>query len=110
MKTFKLFLSILFCLSLSTVVLAQNKVKTEIFTVGGVCDMCKARIENAARLKGVVAATWNIQTHKLTLKYDPAKTNADAVQKAIAAVGHDAGKYKAADKSYNSLSSCCKYR
>lgn len=33
----------------------------------------------------------------------------DDIQKAIAKVGHDAGKHKASDEVYDRLPGCCKY-
>lgn len=116
MKTIKLFLAVLLTVALGNSAMAQTApktktaVKTEVFNVGGKCDMCKARIEKAAKIDGVVAAAWDKSTKKLTLTYDPAKVKTEAVLKAIAAVGHDAGTFKATDKAYNSLPGCCKYR
>jgi copper chaperone CopZ len=113
-------------LSVSTLVMAQqpasnasNKpaivqksasTKTETFLVGGKCDMCKARIEKTAKVAGVSKADWNKQTKKLTLTYDPSKVKVSTVQKALAAVGHDAGPVKADDAVYAKLPGCCKYR
>lgn len=87
----------------------NDKTKTESIKVQGNCDMCKARIEKAAKTEGVTSATWDSKTDLLTLNYDPSKTSADAVAKKIAAVGHDTEKYKAEDKVYNALPGCCKY-
>lgn len=78
--------------------------------VSGKCDLCKTRIEKAAKIDGVSKADWSDETKLLTLAYDPSKVNSDEVQKKIASVGHDTEKYKADDKSYNSLPGCCKYR
>lgn len=83
--------------------------KTETFKVYGNCESCKARIEKAAKIEGVFKAEWNKDTKLLTLVFDPTKAKSDDVQKKIAAVGHDTEKYKADDKTYNSLPSCCKY-
>jgi len=93
-------------------VAAQAKTVKATFNVnGGHADMSKPRIENAAKkVPGVISAKWNAKTHKLALIYDNAKTNPLKVQKAIAAVGHDAGNVKAPDAVYNKLPSCCKYR
>jgi|SRR5665647_1656634 len=114
MKTIKLFLAVILSVALGTAVVAQtpskSTVKTEVFNVGGKCEMCKARIEKAAKIDGVVKAVWEIKTKKLTLTYDPAKVKTDVVLKAIAAVGHDTDKFKATDKVYKSLPGCCKYR
>lgn len=116
MKTIKLFLAIILSVALGTSAVAQTPakskavVKTEVFNVGGKCSMCKTRIEKAATVTGVSKAVWDSKTQKLSLTYDPAKVKTDAVKKALAAVGHDAGAFKSTDKVYNSLPGCCKYR
>jgi mercuric ion binding protein len=84
--------------------------KTETIKVSGNCELCKARIEKAAKVDGVSKAEWNQNTKLLTLVYNPKVVTSDAVQKKIASVGHDTEKYKADDKVYNSLPGCCKYR
>lgn len=83
--------------------------KTETFKVSGNCDMCKARIEKAAKVTGVTKAEWSDQTQLLTLVYEPSKVKTDDVLKKIAAVGHDTPKFKADNKTYNALPGCCKY-
>ena len=84
--------------------------KTETLKVSGNCDMCKARIEKAAKLDGVSKAEWDTKSKILSVTYDPAKTNIDQVSRKVAAAGHDNEKVKADDKAYSSLPSCCKYR
>ena len=89
---------------------SQN-IKQSIFNVSGNCGMCKSRIEKAAKsVKGVSSAVWDMKTKKIDVKYDAKLTNPDAIQKVIASVGHNAGKYKATDEVYNALPECCLYR
>ena len=116
MKTLKFFIATVFAVILGANSFAQTHdhskmaaSKSETIKVWGVCELCKDRIEKAAKIEGVTKADWNIKTNLLTLVYDPSKVTSDAVQKKIAAVGHDTQKYKADDKVYNSLPSCCKY-
>jgi len=79
--------------------------------VGGLCDMCKDRIETAAlSVKGVESANWEIESQMLHLNFDAAQTNSDEIQKAVAKVGHDTEKYKAPDDVYKDLPGCCLYR
>jgi membrane fusion protein, copper/silver efflux system len=83
----------------------------EIFEVSGLCEMCKERIETAAKsVKGVVSASWDIDTKKLDVQFDSTVTALEPVQKAIALAGHDNGKFKAPDEVYNKLPECCLYR
>ena len=89
----------------------EAKTVKTVFPVGGLCDMCKARIEKtAAGQAGVVSAKWNIKTKKMALVYDDKKINVKKVQKALVAVGHDTGGMKATAQAYNKLPQCCKYR
>jgi len=81
------------------------------FKVYGSCEMCKERIESAAKsVKGVVSASWNSNNKMVQLQTDAAIGNSDVIQKAIAAVGHDTEKFKAPDKVYMELPDCCLYR
>jgi len=89
----------------------SSDIKQTSFAVSGNCGMCKDRIEEAAKsVKGVLTAGWNSKSKKIEVSYDGSLESVAAIQKAIAKVGHDNGKYKADDKVYNSLPACCKYR
>jgi Cu(I)/Ag(I) efflux system membrane fusion protein len=82
-----------------------------MMNVQGLCEMCKDRIEKAAKsVGGVTSASWDLNTKQLHLEFDPNKTSSDAVAKAIAAAGHDTEKYKADQATYDTLPACCKYR
>lgn len=88
----------------------QSKSVTDTISVAGKCEMCKSRIETAAKIKGVTEAVWSPETGKLIVKYNSSETTVDEIQKKVAAIGHDTEKYKADDKSYNILPGCCKYK
>lgn len=84
--------------------------KTVSFTVAGKCDMCKKRIDTAAKaVTGVLEASWEVESKELTVKLDTEKTSMEEVQKAVAAVGHDTEAFKAADETYENLHACCNY-
>ena len=55
-------------------------------------------------------ANWNSKTKQLALVFDDKSTSAEKVQKAIAAVGYDAGDVKASKAAYDKLPGCCKYQ
>lgn len=82
---------------------------TETFKVWGNCDLCKSRIEKAAKVEGVTNADWSTKTKLLTVTFDPSKTNKDALSKKNASVGHDTEKYKATDDVYAKLPGCCHF-
>ncbi|MDR0749385.1 MAG: efflux RND transporter periplasmic adaptor subunit [Tannerellaceae bacterium] len=82
-----------------------------VINVQGLCEMCKDRIEKAAKaVKGVSTASWNKENKELRLSFDPAQTNPEAISKAVAKAGHDTDKDKAAQAVYDALPGCCKYR
>ena len=90
---------------------AQNKNARASIEVDGVCLMCKDRIEKACiTTKGVKSAVWNVDTHELKLIFDERKTNLNAIQESIVAVGHDTKDLIATDEAYASVHPCCKYR
>lgn len=104
MKIYLLIIASAFC----TTVFAQKPITTT-FKVSGNCNMCKKHIEKAAMTMGVAGATWNKDTKKLLLTYDPAKISADKVQQNIAAAGYDTEKFAADEKAYKALDECCQY-
>ena len=90
---------------------ASAKTVKTTFEVKGNCGMCQKRIEATAKgVKGVTSARWNKDTGELSLVYDNKQTSPEKVQKALANVGHDTGKFKADDAVYSKLPGCCKYR
>ena len=79
--------------------------------VKGSCDMCKERIEKAAKgVNGVLSAHWDKDTQMIHLQYNPQKTSPKAISKAIAKVGHDTDMDKADKAVYDKLPACCHYR
>jgi len=86
-------------------------VQKATFGVSGNCEMCKDRIETAASsVKGVSTAVWDVKTKKIDVEYMGPLASIDIIQKAIAKAGHDTGKYKADNKTYQGLPECCLYR
>ena len=86
-----------------------SELKTIEFFVAGNCDMCRARIEKAAKtVGGVQEAVWDKETKQLTIKVSGTTTKMD-VEKAIAKSGHDTKTAKADNKKYESLPGCCHY-
>lgn len=82
---------------------------TDTIKVNGECGMCKNRIQKALKLEGIASANWNTETKLLTVTYISAIITNEAIQKKVAAVGHDTEKYQAEDAVYNKLPGCCKY-
>jgi copper chaperone CopZ len=111
MKTVKGIIIAILAIVITLSVYSQSATtKTETLKVSGNCEMCKARIEKAAKIDGVTKAEWSIKAKTLTATFDPAKTSIDAIGKKIAAAGHDNDKAKATNVVYEKLPSCCLYR
>ena len=88
----------------------SNKNQEIEFFVGGNCEMCKTRIEDASlAINGVIKADWDIESKILSLSFDTSKTSKLDIEKAIAKVGHDSKEVKSDDATYNELPECCKY-
>ncbi len=100
---------LLVALTLTTKVFSQEK-DTARFHVSGECGQCKQRIENALKIKSIYSADWEVATKMLTVVYDPAKINLEAIHEKVAAVGHDTELKKAKDAVYAALPACCLYR
>lgn len=108
MKTSCMFIAFIFALFLTTPSVAQD-LNRETVKVWGNCGMCKKNIETAALAAGAEEADWNIKKKKLTVGYNPAKTNMTAIQKAVAEAGYDTKDMTASQEAYDKLHSCCKY-
>lgn len=81
------------------------------FAAKGACEMCKQRIETAAKsVAGVQSARWELANQTIHLQYNPTETSVDAISKAIAKVGHDTEHDKANQAVYDKLPACCQYR
>ncbi len=88
----------------------SNKPVTIKITVGGTCDMCKARIEKTVDVKGVKYAEYVLANHELEITYVPSKISEIEIHKLLNSVGHDTNKSKATDEQYDKIHHCCKYR
>jgi outer membrane receptor for ferrienterochelin and colicins len=90
--------------------ISSSKIDTVLIKVFGNCELCKERIEQAAKGKGVKTAVWNIDSKMLMLIYNSSLTSRDKVLQRIADAGHDSELKKAKDVVYNGLPGCCLYR
>lgn len=111
MKTITSFLAIIMAVSFISVSHAQStaKLSTETLAVWGKCEMCKARIEKAAKAAGATAADWNVETKMLAITFPVEKTSSAIIEQKIAGVGHDTKNLTAPNLAYDKLEGCCKY-
>ena len=92
---------------------AQNRNNTDTavsFKVFGACEMCKQRIENAVKGKGVKKAVWDVNTKQIDVVFNSNAVSLEKIQNRIVAAGHDLENKKAKDLVYNELPECCHYR
>lgn len=88
----------------------KNKNAKHITEVNGNCEQCQKRIQKAAySVPGVKSASWNIETHQLTVVINEEKCSMTEVKKAIAKIGHDTDIVKSTKEDYENLHHCCKY-
>jgi hypothetical protein len=111
MKTFRITLVALALLAWAahSAQAQTSKMTTDTVHVYGNCGMCEKTIEGAAYKKGEAEADWNKTTKQAVITYDASKTSLDDVLKRIAESGYDNVKFRAPDKAYNKLHTCCKY-
>lgn len=99
----------MFFVLLLTSVFSFAQAVTEQFLVKGNCNMCKARIETAAKKAGAISANWSAENQTLTMVLDESKVTCDTILKQVAEAGHDNEKFKAPDGVYKALPACCLY-
>ena len=103
-------ISLIIVLFIATTMSVYAENKTEKINVNGKCEMCKTRIETAAKsLNGVRSALWDQETKNLKVTYDDKKTSTQQIQTSIAMIGHDTQLFSANDKKYAELPGCCNY-
>ncbi|MBV8326860.1 TonB-dependent receptor [Chryseobacterium sp.] len=106
----KLYISrlILGTLFLFTQFISAQSLPKNQFKVKGNCEMCKTRIEGAAKKAGAKTAVYSIDLQTLTI--EPGRNiSTDDILKKVADAGHDNEKYKAPDAAYGGLPGCCHY-
>ncbi|MCB0508685.1 MAG: heavy-metal-associated domain-containing protein [Bacteroidetes bacterium] len=104
--------SILFALIMFAFIgtLSAKDILTKVtFKVSGNCETCEARIEKAAKIKGVKSADWNQETKEISVVYAPEKVDINSIKQSIADAGYDTDSIKATNASYKLLPQCCQY-
>lgn len=94
----------------------QSKYAQVTFQTNGTCEKCKAKIENNVALeKGVKEVNYDLKTSKVTVTYQPKKTNEGNIKSAIENLGFKAQGCAAAhcqksccSKAGESGKPCCK--
>lgn len=110
MKTMMYILMLLFFASVQTAGAQNSKDTAVTFKVFGACEMCKQRIENVVKGRGIKMAIWDVDTKQLSVVYNSSLVTLEKIQNRIVASGHDLENKKAKDAVYNALPECCHYR
>lgn len=109
MKLFSFIVGVLLLSSAAVFAGEQGKSEEVTFWVRGNCGSCEKRIERTLeKIDGVKDAEWDDESGNVTVSFDPAKTNQEAMEKAVAAVGHATKNHKAEKAAHDKLPSCCK--
>ena len=82
--------------------------KESEFYVRGNCEMCKERIENAAKaIPGVSQATWDVNASSLKVVYDSTKVSEQDIHRSVAATGHGTEQVPMDSNAHAELPECC---
>ena len=108
MKTLSIFAIIIAALLYSSTSFAQTK-KSETIKVWGNCEMCKNKIEKAAKSAKATTANWDEETKELKVSFIATKTSSQKIQQAIAKAGYDTQDFTGDAKAYSKLPMCCHY-
>jgi copper chaperone CopZ len=103
------FLVILFMLSAHSLSAQTKKTDTVQINSSVVCQMCKDRIENSlAYEKGIKDVSVDLETKKITVKFNTKSTSVEEIRKKISKLGYDADLVLADPDAYAKLPACCK--
>lgn len=109
-KVFRHSALLLIMLLITGVSFAQGRrLETVQIKTSAECDMCKKAIEKEMGFtKGVKKADLDVNSHVLTVSYNPKKVSLDEIRNSISKIGYDADDVKAQNKAYDKLPDCCK--
>ena len=72
------------------------------------CSTCAETIQKAVeKVEGVQSVSVVLKDKMAHVEFDPAKTNQEKIEKAIAAAGYDANETKRDEKAHAKLPKCC---
>jgi copper chaperone CopZ len=86
----------------------KSKTQTVVIQTSAECGDCKDRIEQGLNYtKGVVFAELDLESKKVTVKYNSKKISLQQVKEKINSIGYDADDMKASQESVQKLPACC---
>jgi periplasmic mercuric ion binding protein len=111
MKTLTGILSLSFFLMIFSTVAFSSQGNTQEVKIetSAQCPMCKESIEKMLTFeRGVRLALLDMETKKVTVRYNSRRTDPDKLRKAINKLGYDADYKKGDPEAYVNLPACCK--
>ncbi len=87
----------------------QENTSEAKFWVRGNCGSCEKRIERTLeKVDGVEDAEWDQESGEVTVSFDASKTNQEALEEAVASVGHATKSHEAVKETHDKLPACCR--
>lgn len=88
---------------------SEKKINTVEIQTTAECGDCKERLENMLNYtKGVKFAELDLDSKKVTVKFDTSKISLNEIKTKISELGYDADDLKADEIAYKALPECCK--
>lgn len=108
MKNGLLILMAMFMFSTTFAQDKKGKTETVVIQTSAECGDCRDRIENGLNYtKGIVFAELDLETKKVTVKYNTKKISLQQVKEKINSIGYDADEMKADPAAVQKLPACC---
>lgn len=86
----------------------KAKYETVVIQTSAECGDCQERITNMLNYtKGVKFSELDIESKKLTVKFQPAKISLETIKQKLVELGYDADEMKANPEAQQKLPSCC---
>lgn len=109
MKNLILIIAVLFSANSTFSQTKKGKYETASIQTSAECGACKERLEGMMNYtKGVKFAELDLETKKLTVKFNPKVITLAELKKKIADIGYDADEVKANPEAQEKLPACCK--
>lgn len=108
MKNGLLILMAMFMMNTTFAQEKKGKTETVVIQTSAECGDCKDRIENGLNYtKGIVFAELDLETKKVTVKFNTKKITLQQVKEKINSIGYDADEMKADPAAVQKLPACC---
>lgn len=109
LKSFFLSFILIGVFSVFTNAAANPKAKKLVFKSSTICKTCKSTIEETLKsVEGVLVSLVNLSSKKVSIKYDPLKTDEAKIKAVILKAGYAFNETQPAAEDFAKLPTCCK--